>query len=51
MRMPAWPIDVARIMAGPTYRRPSRRWRQATGGSVYCWPLRETCSVHADPSQ
>jgi len=24
---------------------------QATGGSVYCWPLRETCSVQADPSQ
>ena len=24
---------------------------QATGGSVYCWPARETCSVHAEPSQ
>ena len=27
------------------------RPRQATGGSVYCWPLRDTCSVHAEPSQ
>ena len=25
--------------------------RQATGGSVYCWPARETCSVQAEPSQ
>ena len=24
---------------------------QATGGSVYCCPARETCSVHAAPSQ
>ena len=22
-----------------------------TGGSVDCWPARETCSVHAEPSQ
>ncbi len=24
---------------------------QATGGSVNCWPLRETCSVQAEPFQ
>ncbi len=24
---------------------------QATGGSVNCWPARDTCSVHAAPSQ
>ena len=29
----------------------ARRAGQATGGSVYCWPARDTCSVHAEPSQ
>ena len=54
MRIPAWPSDVARIVRltlslaarpGPVGRA------QATGGSVYCWPARDTCSVHAEPSQ
>ena len=32
-----------------TSRRARRR--QATGGSVYCWPARDTCSVQVLPSQ
>ena len=38
--------DVAR---GQTPREISGA--QATGGSVNCWPARDTCSVHAAPSQ
>ena len=58
MRIPAWPSDVARIRTSvwrgtPSRARPRRpaAHGQATGGSVYCWPARETCSVHAPPSQ
>ena len=36
--------------AGLAERR-GAQLRQATGGSVYCCPPRETCSVHAEPSQ
>ena len=53
MRIPAWPSDVARIIgadATVTVGR-ARRAGQATGGSVYCWPARDTCSVQAPPSQ
>lgn len=39
MRIPACPIEVARTL------------NYATGGSVDCWPPRETCSVHFVPFQ
>ena len=39
---------------GSGVERRGETWRsvdQATGGSVYCWPARLTCSVQALPSQ
>jgi hypothetical protein len=51
MKMPAWPTEVARTTTTVVGAQPVRRVDQATGGSVYCWPARETCSVQALPSQ
>ena len=57
IRIPAWPSEVARILVCPSGSARSGRSRrtgrpgsatgQATGGSVNCWPARDTCSVHA----
>ena len=59
--IPAWPIDVARMrldaipdaVAAVANGLPVQAMGglQATGGSVNCWPARETCSVHCEPSQ